>query len=351
MRGDRARHNPEMRTIEVESESAAPLHWIDIADGRQEDLARAVARMGANPDLVEVVGSADDSPVVRELAEGLLVVMHGITIDATGRVRTNELDCLIGDRWIITFRNERHPGLEWLWESVESGATAITDPTDVLVGLYETLTRRFIPVVEELETYADEASLRAMVAEPGVLAELQSLLRDEIVVRQALRAQRIVLEQLTVPGTAVPEATRPQLAGVLHLHAALIDDLITARTILSDALAAYRGAIADQTAETTKVLTIYAALVLPLSLVAGIWGMNLEGLPFAGEQDGLVGVLAVMAVVAAVSWFLFRRYGIVSASVRRGAVQTATRLAKAVLLPMDVVMGLRRRNRGDQENG
>jgi len=330
------RHTLGMRRLDI----AGSCTWIDIPNGDRAALERTVDELGAGHEIIDHVTRDEVNPAVREFDGGLLVVVHGIATELD-HISSLELDCLLIGDTLVTFHREPVLGVDWVWERIESADESISDPAGILANIYEIVTRRFIPVIESLEALADSVSVQALDPGPAVLAEIQSLLRDEIALRQALRSQRLVLEQLTLP-TGPLGSSHPKLSGALHLHATLIDDLFTSRTILGDALNAYRGAIADRTAETTRVLTIYAALVLPLSLVAGIWGMNVAGLPLADSPRGFVIVGVAMAIVAAVSWIVFRRSGIVSASVSRRALNTATRLGKAVLTPVDVVMGRRR---------
>ncbi len=65
--------------------------------------------------------------------------------------------------------------------------------------------------------------------------------------------------------------------------------LDAARAALSETLDAYRGAEARQATEVTKVLTVYAAVMLPLSLIAGFFGMNHTNLPDDRLRVGVVG--------------------------------------------------------------
>ena len=71
-------------------------------------------------------------------------------------------------------------------------------------------------------------------------------------------------------------------------------NLDAARSALAEILDAYRGAEARQATDVTKVLTIYAAIMLPLSLVAGFFGMNFANLPGIGSDWGWVVVTGAM---------------------------------------------------------
>ena len=98
-------------------------------------------------------------------------------------------------------------------------------------------------------------------------------------------------------------------------------ELDAARSALAEALDAYRGAEARDATNVTKVLTVYAAVMFPLSLVAGFYGMNFANLPGLNDDRGWVIITAVMLLIAVASLAAFIALGWYSAArryVRRG---------------------------------
>lgn len=84
-----------------------------------------------------------------------------------------------------------------------------------------------------------------------------------------------------------------------------VQELEAVRAALSETLGAYRGAEARKATEVTKVLTIYAAVVLPLSLIAGVFGMNFVTIPGADNPNGWWILVGSMVALAAMSLVLF----------------------------------------------
>ena len=107
--------------------------------------------------------------------------------------------------------------------------------------------------------------------------------------------------------------------------------LETARAALAEILDAYRGAEARKATDVTMVLTVYAAIMLPLSLIAGFFGMNFADLPGVTSSWGWIAVTALMAGVAAVSLGVFVAAGWIrrpsgrsaGATLGRGLVEAA----------------------------
>ena len=107
----------------------------------------------------------------------------------------------------------------------------------------------------------------------------------------------------------VGEKGRRRFSDVFDVAGRAGAGLDEARAALSETLDAYRGAEARQATEITRVLTIYAAIMLPLSLVAGFFGMNFVNLPWTGERWGWVAVTGLMLVIAVLSLGMFVSLG------------------------------------------
>ena len=105
--------------------------------------------------------------------------------------------------------------------------------------------------------------------------------------------------------------------------------------MLTDVLDIYRGAAAERTASITTVLTIYAAILLPLGAIAGVFGMNHQNLPGIDKDWGFWVVIAVMGALAVGSWIGFARAGYVRRiRLPRTPLQIGRGLTHVVTLPI-----------------
>ena len=192
------------------------------------------------------------------------------------RIDTHEVDCFIRDELLVTVHSQPVVGLEWLWDAVQSFPhLAEHGAPELFAQLSEVMGRRYLEVLDEFERQVDDLSDRALAADQQVLAEIQVLRREEATIRRALRPQRLVISALRVNQFAqlTPHAQRI-LTDAYDVHNLVVETLSSTRGLLTETLDTYRGASAERQASAAALLTVYAAILLPLSLITSWYGMN-----------------------------------------------------------------------------
>lgn len=284
--------------------------WVDVT-AEVSDIAELVAMTaGLELDPLAVRDSVGDVdlPKVDDFGHHLVLVLHGLRGD---RVETYELDCLMTDRVLVTVREERSPALDALWNQVQASAELAKGGVDELLGrLADVLTRRFLAVVDAFADRIEELIGDALVAAPEFLGDMTAVRIDLAAVRRIIHPQREALDVLRQSASPLmSDAGRRRISDVFDVAVRASHELDAARSALAETLDAYRGAEAKEATNVTKVLTVYAAIMLPLSLVAGFFGMNFANLPWLGNEWGWVIVTAAMVLVATVSLGIFVALG------------------------------------------
>ncbi|MGH3649796.1 MAG: magnesium transporter CorA family protein, partial [Acidimicrobiia bacterium] len=171
---------------------------------------------------------------------------------------------------------------------------------------------RYPILIDQLESQLEGLEELAMRADPRALSEVHALRRDVIVLRRVVLPQRQIFGDLAEGGHPfVDEASRQAFRRVTEHQGQILESLDTARSLLGSVFETHRGAIADQTNQIVRVLTVFSAILLPLTLVAGIFGMNFAEIPLAGEPLGFWILVGMMAVGAIGLWVYFSRRGFV----------------------------------------
>ncbi len=297
---------------------------------------------------VEDVLDIEQLPKRETFGDQLFVVLHALTTDDEDRLDTIELDCFVVGDTLITMHARPVPSIDWLWDRLADHAHLAADGPATLLGhLAELIGRRYLTIIDEFERRIDQLADDALVASPTVLAEIQMLRREESTIRTMLNPQLRVLDDLVSRTVElVDEPARRQLVDAYDAHAKVVSSLGTARQLMTDTLDTYRGAVAERQGRAANLLTVYAAIVLPMTLIAGWYGMNTRDLPASEEPWGWIVVTAVMVAVGVVSWLWFARIGLVGRP--RLAAPVGRGLASAARAPMRPVTALRRsRHRGD----
>lgn len=316
--------------------------WCDVV-ATDADLAAVLEltdRLGLDRLAVRDAIVDADLPKVDDFVDHLLVVFHGLRDD---RVATHEVHCFVGERSLVTIHDRDSPAIDTLWSRLGQQAHG-TGPTidEVVALLGDLLTRRLMGVMEAFDDRIEELTARALRADQTLLEDLAAIRTDVAAVRRIVHPQREVLDLLrSSPFALIGASGRRRFSDAFDVANRAAAGLEEARSALAETLDAYRGAEARQATEITRVLTIYAAIMLPLSLVTGFFGMNFVNLPGIATRWGWVAATGLMALIAIVSLGMFVSLGWMSRpSGRRSGQMLGRGLLEATRTPLQVLGAL-----------
>jgi magnesium transporter len=288
------------------------LVWLDVAGEPRESVERVAGLFGFDALAVEDILDEVHYPKVDKFPDYLFVVLHGLA-EEDGRITTMEIDVAVGHGYLVSFHSEHSMAIDWLMErSIDSDLLADAGPDVLLAQLAEVQGRRFLPLVSELDDLIDDLEDRALDGDPEVVAEIQVLRSDAARLRRVVGPLRDTLLELSRPlSDVISERAQVRFESAYDHHYRLVENLDAARAMLAAVLETYRSTVAERMNEVMKVLTVYTAVLLPLTLLAGIYGMNFVNMPELEWSNGYYLLLAVMGVVAIAQWVYFARRGFV----------------------------------------
>jgi magnesium transporter len=329
--------------------------WLDATNPATDEVFAVGRALGLDALVVEDVVEPTLSPKVDDHGEYLLVVLHELAL-TDERIATHELDAILFPDLLVSFHAESLPALEWvISQGTTTAQMAEGGPDRMLARLAEAVTRRYMPVVEEMEERVEDLEERAILADRTVIPEVLALRRDAVTLRRILAPQRDAAVEISRSDhPLVTDRARRRFADVFDTTAHAAEALDSARLLLASILETYRSTVAERTNEAMQTLTVFAAIMLPLSLLAGIYGMNFADMPELGWRWGYFAVLGIMAVVAIGLWLYFARRGFVGSPrlrrvpivLVRGLGRGARGVAGLATAPVNlVVQGFRRNAR------
>lgn len=220
--------------------------------------------------------------------------------------------CLVSKHWIVTVHDAPLEALETFRErAAGSGRTGDLDGPEFLANVLEWVMQSYLEAFEEVERSLDEVDASAMAAEVSpdekVLGRLIESRREIGHLRRALTSHREVVLALTRP-----ELEAITSSGATNRFSALRERLEEAIQAARDSREAVVGSFdvllattGQRTNDVVRVLTLASVLLLPGSLIAGIFGMNFR-LGFFDDASNFWPVLGLMAAVAAVTLVVAR---------------------------------------------
>ncbi|MCY3560033.1 MAG: magnesium transporter CorA family protein [bacterium] len=299
--------------VEVEPTFAPPASgwlWIDIVAGPEDaaELAELAEQLDLDALAVRDAVEDIDLPKVDDFGAFMVVVLRALSDE---RIETYELDCFLSARRLITIRSQNSPSLEALWAGARRRPELASGGADeALARLADVATRRLVGVLDLFDDRTEELNELARLADVDFLPEVTAVRADLATLRRVVHPQREALDMLrrsTSP--LVTEAGRRRFSDVFDTASRAAQGVEAGRGALAETLDAYRGAEARQATEVTKVLTVYAAIMLPLSLIAAFFGMNFVNLPLLEVGAGWIIVVAFMGLVALLSVGVFVALG------------------------------------------
>jgi magnesium transporter len=280
-----------------------PVMWVNVDGvGHADSIAAIGERFGLHRLSLEDVMNVHQRPKVEEYAAYLFAVTRMISLGE--RVDTEQASLFLGDGWLVTF--QERPGDCWdpVRERIRHGRGRLrTHGADYLFyALVDAVVDEFYPVLEKfgsrielLEESVIEAPSRALV---GVIHTAR---RDLLVLRQTMWPLREAMGQLhRDPIPQVTEETRVYFRDCYDHTVQVIDLLENFREMASSLMEVYLSSVNQRMNEVMKVLTIIATIFIPLTFIAGIYGMNFDpdaspwNMPELGWYWGYPAIMLVM---------------------------------------------------------
>jgi magnesium transporter len=278
-----------------------------------------------------------DLPKFEDFGDHLVLILHDLR--QGGRLTTHELNMFVTATDLITIHVGDSRAVETMQEGVRAHPElAAGGCAELAARLADGVNRRLLAVVDAFDERADELVGQALAADRHLLNDVAAVRADLAAVRRVVLPQREALDLIRSSESALlSDAARRRFSDVFDVAVRAAYGLDAARSVLSEAVDAYRGAEARSATQVTKVLTIYAAILLPLSLIVGYFGMNHENLPTLDRRWGWIAVTISMVAVIAVSLGVFVSQGWIRRPSGRAAGAALGRgLAEAARTPAQV---------------
>ena len=289
--------------------------WINVNGTADPQTLKALeGEFGIHPLTLEDIQHTEQRPKVEEYGGYLFVVARMVKEDAEGDLEEEQVSLLLGDHWVLTIQ-EGKPGdvFEPLRERIRGGRPQVrTRGADYLLyALLDAIVDAFFPILDRITAAAEdleEAVLEGNEVEPR--EKLQALRRNLRILRQVAWPQRDALVSLE---RGEPEwirpATRTFLRDVSDHATRVVDAVEGDRELVASLMDLHLGNMAQRTNDAMKVLTVVATIFIPLTFIAGVYGMNFEYMPELEHPWGYPLSMAFMAALGIGMYLAFRKRG------------------------------------------
>lgn len=290
--------------------------WVNVLGLHNIEVIRRVAdHIKLHPLVVEDILDTNQRAKVEEYEGVVYIVLRMLSTDPdTDLVVDEQVSLVLGENFVFSFQERPGDVFEPVRERLRHGRGLIrTRGADYLAyALIDAVVDRYFGVLETVGDRLEDLEDSVLAdgrGGPG-LEEIQSLRRESILVRRAVWPLRDVISTLYRGDS---ELVRPETVVFLrdvHDHAVqVIDTAETLRELASGVMDLHMSALSNRMNEVMKVLTIIATIFIPLSFLAGVYGMNFDVMPELHQPWGYPALLSVMFAVGVGMLGYFRRKG------------------------------------------
>jgi magnesium transporter len=293
--------------------STSSVSWINI-DGLHD--VSIIKKIGTfyelHPLVQEDIVSTAQRPKLEDFEDYLYIVLRMLYWDDTTQsVHSEQVSLILGKHFILTFQESIGDVFDAIRDRIRHAKGRIRNMgADFLIyALLDAIVDNYFLILEHigdrLEVMEDD-----LLANPtqATLTQIHQLKREMIFLRKSVWPLREMIGNLErSESKLIDSGTAPFLRDVYDHTIQVIDTMESYRDIVSGMLDTYLSSISNRMNSVMQVLTITATFFIPLTFIAGIYGMNFETMPELTWKYGYAGVWALMLAVGTGMLIFFKR--------------------------------------------
>ena len=294
-----------------------PATWLNVDGLGSADTIAGIGKLfDLHPLALEDVLNVEHRPKVESYGNFFFLVLRMPL--AADRLETEQISIFLGRNFVVTFQEQAGDCFDPVRERLRAGRPRIRGggPDYLAYAIIDAIVDAYFPVVEKYSERLEELE-REILADPRqqAVARLRDTKRDLLTLRRAIWPLREALSALTREESELVSHNTQLFLRDCYDHVVQLNDLIESQREFSSGLMdLYMSSISNRMNEVMKVLTMIATLFIPLSFVAGLYGMNFDtespwNLPELGWRFGYPFAWGIMLVIATGFAIFFKRKG------------------------------------------
>jgi len=292
-----------------------PVGWLNVDGLHDEEVLRKLRdHFDIHPLAMEDVVTLGQRAKMEEYDGYLFFVLPMLSFsEETLTVHEEQLSLILGPTWVLTFQERVGDVFEPVRERLRTAYGRIRQrgPDYLAYALMDAVVDRYFLILEKLGDVAEDLDLLVM-EDPAqeVLHRINHLKRELLLTRKSVWPMREALSAFArTESLLVTDQTQVFVRDVYDHAVQIIDTVETLRDLAAGMTDLYLSSLGQKTNEVMKVLTIMASIFIPLTFLAGVYGMNFEFMPELHLRWAYPTLWAIMIVLAGVMTYFFKKKG------------------------------------------
>lgn len=287
--------------------------WINV-DGldRVEIIEKLGSYFNIHPLTLEDVLHTGQRPKMDDYGSYIYTVLKMMLLDEDKEeIVTDQVSIIFGSNYILSFQEREVDIFNPLRERLKNPASRLRrGGVDYLAyGLIDAVVDNYFLILEHFGEKIEDLEEELIISpRPETIKSIQNYKRDMIILRKSVWPLRELINGLQrSESELIKETTRIYLRDIYDHTIQVIDSIETYRDILSSMVDVYLSSLSYRMNDVMKVLTVIATIFIPLTFIAGVYGMNFDYMPELEWRWGYPAVMVFMTTVGITMFTYFKK--------------------------------------------
>lgn len=287
--------------------------WINVNGIHDVSLIQSLANLfGLHPLTTEDIANTSQRPKVEEFGDYIFSAMKILTYDdGNSTIDYENVSIILGRNYVLSFWERNSDLLDNLRERIRAGKGSIRgEKADSLAyAIMDGVVDQYFITIEKVGDHIDDLDDEILVSSGAdLMKELHRLKWEVLFLRKAIWPLRDEISSIAKSESPLIGASTKIFMRDLYDHTIQIIDMVeTYRDIIGGMHDTFLSSISNRMNQVMKVLSIIGTIFIPLTFIAGIYGMNFENMPELKWKWGYFAVMGVMAALGIVMLAIFKR--------------------------------------------
>ncbi|MGB5819764.1 MAG: magnesium/cobalt transporter CorA [Saonia sp.] len=305
----------ELKNVEevFSYENEKTVSWINVNGLNHVDAIKRLGdHYGLHPLILEDIANTKQRPKIDEHGDYIFMPLKMLYFDKGQNLKIEHISFILGANYVISFQEDKGDIFDSVRERLRSTNSRIrTRGADYLLyALVDAIVDNYYLLLETLGEKVEHLEDNLFEAEPknDIAYEIQNLKREILKVRRAVLPLREVVNRIEKSDNQLIQESTKLFIGDLYDHIIQVCESIDIyREMIWGLMDMYMTTISNKMNVVMKVLTIIATIFIPLTFIAGIYGMNFENIPELRYQYGYYILWGVMILIFLTMLYYFKR--------------------------------------------
>ncbi|MDL2229160.1 magnesium/cobalt transporter CorA [Treponema sp. OttesenSCG-928-L16] len=292
--------------------NSAGITWINV-EGLKDSASIGILteHFGIHPLTLEDILNTKQRPKVEEFETYLFIILEAISLDEDGSSRLEQLSLILMENAVITFQERGGDSFGPIRKRILNNAGRIRRMgSDYLAyGIIDSMVDNYFLVLDVLGAKIEDFEDRAIdESDKDFIPDFQNVKQELLRLRRAVWPLRESLSALMrLDSELIGEELEPFLRDLHDNVMQAAETIDSYRELLAGVMEVHLSSISNRMNNVMKVLTIISTIFIPISFIAGVYGMNFTNMPELGHPYGYYITLGVMALIALLMVLFFKR--------------------------------------------